>query len=230
MNFISLPPEIKNMIVCHITPSSFLDYRKDFFETFNNLKNISLVNKELHAICISKLNFLKENHEERLNLLKKYKKNHSKKLPPLNGFFKIIDSKILFKKKQANCLSALSLSGSLLFNELSKKYIAVEEIDRILNLFPESVHFITSQVSSACITPLSISCINPQVPIPIVEKILKLGADPTIPCILKLNFKKEFLFLTEYIDLNTALEDGLSNESQAIIKRNTKLIKLINSY
>lgn len=223
MNSNILPNELIDHIINQLIPKSYTNYEKDVYETFHALFNLCLVNKEFYAFTQNRLDTLKLTHLHRIKLLRNLKINYKENLPQLRNILKIQNRQFIFDKREPIMNnSAESLSGSLLFNALTNKSINFSHVNEILTLFPESVHFKSNKIYFTCLTPFGAACMNPHVPLSIIEKLFQLGADPYFPCVIK-SLNKNILYTIHEV---LSISNSLSNDFN-IHARNTSILNML---
>ncbi len=178
MSFSLLPTEIKKHISSFITPSN--TSVEEVKICGRCIKQISLVNKELRSICSDQLSTFKKIHR----LLNKYNNYQHKNyvidlvIPNPKGAPHLLDA--LFTGQKITSKSHAFYRCGLLFSTFHKYNQEIEnDIKEIVKLTPQSVNCILGKNSvTGDLTPLVVACINPNIPVHIIEFLLEKGANP----------------------------------------------------
>lgn len=165
MSFSLLPIEIKDHIISFIQPTKITNQEVKNFAL--EIKNISLVDREINVICQEKLMNLKKIYDL-INTYSAYNSDYE-------NWHK--DS-----KASPQLLDALFSGCTLPYAKCTFNYYdssREEDIKEIVKLIPQSIDCDLGYLRCRHkITPLFAACINKKIPILIIEFLLKHGANP----------------------------------------------------
>ena len=198
--FNALPQEVAERIVKQATNIKIETYTvSKIKELAKQIQNISETNRANSELLSPKLNDLKEI----VRLIKKYKYyqddyEYLSRTERGTTNVKIGGPPQLLDALFAGCELPFANSSAQEFNDNLR-----EDINQILKLMPESIHCKFGQLRCRYeVTPLYAACINPNIPLDIVELLLQKGADPNEKILLNGGP------INSLVDLKNNLEDS----------------------
>jgi hypothetical protein len=179
MSINSIPKEIKGVIVGFVQPTEITP--KEIQNCGRVLAALSSANKELNSLCKQRLNELKNLYEHKRTdeLVAKY---HALDIQAKNPFCRSLYEE---GKNPHQLLDALS-TGCKYRKPYSQDHTFTEytheienDIKDMVRLIPQSMKCtIGALVYRTFIHPLAMACFNENIPISIIELLLKNGANP----------------------------------------------------